>query len=110
LLLLAAATAVSAQPATQTRAVEDALLRQQHSLAAIGRSGDVLEQQRLWQAHLQTMAETLQQVQLLRPGGRMSLEQLRDWMAEHQRLMERLMTQMMQEHEFLKREVPCPVK
>lgn len=89
---------------------ERALSGQERSFKQLKRTFDEAERQRLWQAHLQSMAATLQQLQQLRPSGRMSLEQLRDWMTEHQRLMERLMGQMMQEHEFLMQGVPCPSK
>lgn len=87
------------------RALAHRIERQRQALRAVEQA-QAAERNRLLAEHLRAMGETLAQLQKLRPGGRMSLEELRDWMTEHQRLMELLMAQMMQEHHLLTSQAP----
>ena len=94
--------AAAADP--QLRALDDRLAQQQQTLRAVEAARGE-ERRRKLAEHMRAMNETLAQLQQLKPSGRMSLEQLRDWMTEHQRLMTVLMGQMMQEHHLLQ---DCP--
>ena len=94
--------AAAADP--QLRALNDRLARQQQTLHGVEAARGDERRQKLAE-HMRAMNETLAQFQQLKPSGRMSLEQLRDWMNEHQRLMVVLMGQMMQEHHLFQ---DCP--
>jgi ABC-type transporter MlaC component len=59
------------------------------------------ERDKLVQEHMKTMQETMGKMQAMKPREGMTPKEQKEWMAEHQKLMEQMMGQMMTEHHML---------
>jgi hypothetical protein len=53
------------------------------------------------QEHMKMMQETMGKMQAMKPREGMSVQEQKEWMAEHQKLMDQMMGQMMAEHHMM---------
>ena len=79
------------------RQVTQRLLEQKAQLAAIEKAQGA-ERDKLMQAHMKMMQDTMGKMQAMKPREGMTPQDQKDWMAEHRKLMEQMMVQMMTEH------------
>jgi hypothetical protein len=63
------------------------------------------ERQRLMGEHMQAMRRALEQMRAAQPRPGMTPEQQSEWIAEHQRLMDQMMEQMMVQYGLLMQEM-----
>ena len=59
------------------------------------------ERQKLMEEHMKMMNETMEKMQAMKPKAGMSMQEHEDWINEHQKLMEDMMGQMMEEHHLI---------
>jgi len=62
------------------------------------------QRQKLMREHMSAMQEIMDRMRGMKPHGAMTPEQQQEWMIEHQRLMDQLMGQLMDEHHLLMKE------
>lgn len=91
--------ALAAQDEEQ-RIVTQRLLQQQLKLAAAEKAQGA-ERDKLMQDHMKMMQETMGRMQAMKPREGMTLQEQKDWITEHQKLMQQMMDQMMTEHHML---------
>lgn len=59
------------------------------------------ERQKLMSEHMKMMGETMGKMQEMKPREDMTPQQQKEWIDEHQKLMQTMMDQMMSEHHML---------
>jgi len=59
------------------------------------------ERQKMMQTHMNMMQDVMTQMQKAKPGTGMTPEQMREWIDEHLKLMNEMMSQMMDEHHMM---------
>jgi len=59
------------------------------------------ERQKLMEQHMKMMAETMEKMRNMTPHKEMGMHEQEEWMGEHQKLMQQVMGQMMDEHHTL---------
>ena len=64
------------------------------------------ERDKLMQEHMKMMQETLSKMQAMKPRDGMTPKEQKEWMDEHQKLMEQMMGQMMTEHHMMMQGMP----
>lgn len=87
------------------RQVTQRLQEQKAQLAAIEKAKGA-ERDKLMQAHMKMMQDTMGKMQAMKPREGMTPQQQMEWMAEHQKLMDQMMGQMMSEHMILMQGMP----
>ena len=91
--------AFSAPDETQQMLIQRAQEAKQKLAAAQATSGRA--RQRLIQEHLNLMQDVLARMRTAKPRDGLTLQQMREWIDEHLRLMELVMGQMMDEHHLM---------
>ena len=64
------------------------------------------ERDKLMQDHMNMMQETMGKMQAMKPRDGMTPQEQKEWMAEHQKLMQLMMDQMMTEHHMMMQGMP----
>lgn len=64
------------------------------------------ERDKLLQEHMKMMQETVEKMRAMKPRTGMTMQEHEEWIAEHQKLMEQVMGQMMEEHHLIIK-TPC---
>ena len=64
------------------------------------------ERRRLMSEHMKMMSETMGKMQAMKPRADMTMQEQKEWITEHQKLMDMMMDQMMGEHHLIM-ETPC---
>lgn len=82
------------------RLVTQRLQQQKMQLAAAAKAQGA-ERDKLLQAHMKMMQETMGKMQAMKPREGMTPQEQKEWMDEHQKLMEQMMEQMMEEHHIM---------
>lgn len=59
------------------------------------------ERQKLMGEHMKMMHEAMNKMQTMKPKAGMTMQEHEDWINEHQKLMDQVMGQMMEEHHML---------
>ncbi len=59
------------------------------------------ERQKLMGEHMKMMHEAMNKMQTMKPKAGITMQEHEDWINEHQKLMDRVMGQMMEEHHML---------
>ena len=59
------------------------------------------ERQKLMQEHMQMMQQAMDQMQAMKPRAGMTMEEHEEWIAEHQKLMDEVLQQMMTDHHMM---------
>jgi hypothetical protein len=59
------------------------------------------ERQKLMGEHMKMMKETMEKMQAMKPKAGMSMQEHEEWISQHQKLMEGIMGQMMEEHHLI---------
>jgi len=59
------------------------------------------ERQKLMGEHMKMMKETMEKMQAMKPKAGMSMQEHEGWINQHQKLMEDMMGQMMEEHHMM---------
>jgi hypothetical protein len=62
------------------------------------------QRQKLMKEHMSAMQEIMSRMRGMRPHGAMTPVEQQEWMIEHQKLMDQLMEQLMDEHHLLMKE------
>ncbi|MDP3211578.1 hypothetical protein [Methylotenera sp.] len=60
-----------------------------------------VERQKLMSEHMKMMHEAIDNLKAMKPKAGMSMQEHEDWLNEHQKLMNQVMGQMMEEHHLL---------
>lgn len=60
-----------------------------------------VERQKLMGEHMKMMQENMEKMRAMKPKAGMTMQEHEDWINEHQKLMEQMMGQMMEEHHLL---------
>jgi hypothetical protein len=92
----AAAAAPDAQQQWATQRLHEA---KQKLAAAENAKGE--ERQKLMSEHMKMMGETMGKMREMKPRDDMTPRQQKEWIDEHQKLMQTMMDQMMSEHHML---------
>lgn len=87
------------------RQVTQRLQEQKKQLAAIEKAQGA-ERDKLMQAHMKMMQDTMGKMQAMKPREGMTPTEQKEWMTEHQKLMDEMMGQMMTEHMLLMKGMP----
>ena len=82
------------------RQIAQRLQEQKLQLAAAEKAQGA-ERDKMMQAHMKMMGETMGRMQAMKPREGMTLQEQKEWIEEHQKLMEQMMGQMMTEHHLL---------
>lgn len=93
------ATAYAGPPLYQlemNRSVAEAKQKLQQAEAAKGE-----ERQKLMGEHMKMMKETMEKMQAMKPKAGMTMEEHEEWITQHQKLMDDMMGQMMEEHHMM---------
>ncbi len=59
------------------------------------------ERQKLMGEHMKMMKESMEKMQAMKPKAGMSMQEHEDWINEHQKLMDDMMGQMMEEYHMM---------
>jgi len=59
------------------------------------------ERKKLMSEHMKMMHEIMTKMQAMKPKAGMTMQEHEDWISEHQKLMDKAMGQMMEEHHML---------
>jgi len=59
------------------------------------------ERQKLMSEHMKMMHEAMSKMQEMKPKAGMTMQEHEDWIKEHQKLMDQVLGQMMEEHHML---------
>ena len=108
LALIAAAAVPLATLASQDEAqrqITQRLQEQKLKLAAAEKAQGP-ERDKLMQEHMKMMQETMGRMQAMKPRDGMTMQEQKEWMAEHQKLMQLMMDQMMTEHHMMMQGMP----
>lgn len=87
------------------RLITQRLQEQKLKLAAAEKAQGA-ERDKLMQDHMSMMQETMGKMQAMKPRGGMTPQEQKEWMAEHQKLMQLMMDQMMTEHHMMMQSMP----
>ena len=87
------------------RLITQRLQEQKLKLAAAEKAQGA-ERDRLMQDHMKMMEETMGKMQGMKPRDGMTPQEQKEWMAEHQKLMQLMMDQMMTEHHMMMQGMP----
>ena len=87
------------------RLITQRLQEQKLKLAAAEKAQGA-ERDRLMQDHMKMMQETMGKMQSMKPRDSMTPQEQKEWMAEHQKLMQLMMDQMMTEHHMMMQGMP----
>lgn len=87
------------------RLITQRLQEQKLKLAAAEKAQGA-ERDRLMQDHMKMMQETMGKMEGMKPRDGMTPQEQKDWMAEHQKLMQQMMDQMMTEHHMMMQGMP----
>jgi uncharacterized protein YicC (UPF0701 family) len=98
-LAIAPLASLAAQDEAQ-RQITQRLQEQKQQLAAASKAQGA-ERDKLLQAHMKMMQETMGKMQAMKPREGMTQQEQKEWMEEHQKLMQQMMGQMMDEHHVM---------
>jgi hypothetical protein len=87
------------------RLITQRLQEQKLKLAAAEKAQGA-ERDRLMQDHMKMMQETMGRMQAMKPREGMTPQEQKEWIAEHQKLMQQMMDQMMTEHHMMMQGMP----
>ncbi|MBK6805000.1 MAG: hypothetical protein IPG84_09140 [Betaproteobacteria bacterium] len=87
------------------RLITQRLQEQKLKLAAAEKAQGA-ERDKLMQDHMNMMQETMGKMQAMKPRDGMTPQEQKEWMAEHQKLMQLMMDQMMTEHHMMMQGMP----
>lgn len=87
------------------RLITQRLQEQKLKLAAAEKAQGA-ERDKLMQAHMKMMQDTMGKMQAMKPREGMTPTEQKEWMTEHQKLMDEMMGQMMTEHMLLMKGMP----
>ncbi|HXU91305.1 MAG TPA: hypothetical protein VFQ62_20845, partial [Methylomirabilota bacterium] len=87
------------------RLITQRLQEQKLKLAAAEKAQGA-ERDRLMQDHMTMMQETMGKMQAMKPREGMTPQEQKEWIAEHQKLMQQMMDQMMTEHHMMMQGMP----
>lgn len=87
------------------RLITQRLQEQKLKLAAAEKAQGA-ERDRLMQDHMTMMQETMGKMQAMKPRESMTPQEQKEWIAEHQKLMQQMMDQMMTEHHMMMQGMP----
>ena len=82
------------------RQITQRLQQQKFQLAAIEKAQGA-ERDKLMQEHRTMRQETMSKMQAMKPREGMTSKEQKEWMDEHQKLMDQMMGQMMTEHHLM---------
>ncbi|OIQ84902.1 hypothetical protein GALL_332620 [mine drainage metagenome] len=99
-LSFVATSAIAAQDMFQQE-INQRLMKSRQQLNEIKASKDATERQKLLSAHMKTMQETMEKCRAMKPKVGMSEKERDDWFNEHQKTMDDMMGQMMEEHRMM---------
>lgn len=88
---------VIAAPDETQRLMAQQLMQSKQKLAA-AQAAQGTQRQKMMSEHMTMMQKTMGQMQAMRPRDNMTPQEQREWMVEHQKLMDMMMSQMMDEH------------
>jgi acyl transferase domain-containing protein len=95
-----ATTSAIAGPDIFQQQINQRLIQSQQKLKA-AEAAKGAERQKLMEEHMKIMRETMTKMQAMKPKAGMTMQEHEDWINEHQKLMEQVMGQMMEEHHLL---------
>lgn len=87
------------------RQITQRLQAQKLKLAAAEKAQGA-ERDKLMQEHMKMMQETMSKMQAMKPREGMTPKEQKEWMDEHQKLMDQMMGQMMTEHHMMMQGMP----
>jgi acyl transferase domain-containing protein len=95
-----AATSAIAGPDFFQQQINQRLIQSQQKLKE-AEAAKGAERQKLMEDHMKIMRETMTKMQAMKPKAGMTMQEHEDWINEHQKLMEQVMGQLMEEHHML---------
>jgi acyl transferase domain-containing protein len=95
-----ATTSAIAGPDIFQQQINQRLIQSQQKLKA-AEAAKGAERQKLMEEHMKIMRETMTKMQAMKPKAGMTMQEHEDWINEHQKLMEQVMGQLMEEHHIL---------
>ena len=98
--LLSVPLLASAAPDENQRMATQQLMQSKQKLAA-AQAAQGAERMKLMAEHMTMMQKTMTQMVAMKPRDNMTPQEQKDWMGEHQKLMDSLMGQMMDEHHLM---------
>jgi uncharacterized protein YicC (UPF0701 family) len=101
----AAPLAIFAAQDEGQRQITQRLQEQKLKLAAAEKAQGT-ERAKLMQEHMKMMQETMVKMQAMKPRDGMAPKEQKEWMDEHQKLMDQMMGQMMTEHMMMMQGMP----
>ena len=105
IVLAAASFSVLAGQDEAQRQITQRLQEQKLKLAAAEKAQGA-ERDKLMQEHMKMMQETMSKMQAMKPRDSMTPKEQKEWMDEHQKLMEQMMGQMMTEQHMMMQGMP----
>lgn len=100
-----ATSAIAAPDAYQQQLRQHVLESQQKLKQAKAAKG--AEQQKLMGEHMQMLHDNMATCREMKPKAGMTEKERDEWFAEHQKIMDDMMTQMMEEHKLEMASAPC---
>lgn len=100
ILGIAAVTAVYAGPDENQRQLIQQVQEQKIKLKTV-EAAKGAERQKLMDQHMKVTMEIMGKMRAMKPKAGMTVKEQEEWIAEHQKLMEQVMGQMMDEHHLL---------
>ena len=92
--------AASAGPDESQRMMTQQIQKAKQKLAA-AQAAQGTERQTMMSEHMAMMQKTMGQMQAMKPRDNMTPQEQKEWIAEHQKLMDMMMGQMMDEHHLM---------
>lgn len=101
----ASASATAGRDSFQEKLIQNVQITKQKLEAAKTAKG--AEQQKLLAEHAQMLHDNMAACREMKPKADMSEKERDEWFAEHQKIMDALMGQMMEEHKVKSSSMPC---
>ena len=90
----------SAGPDENQRMMTQQIMQAKQKLAT-AQAAQGVERQKMMQEHMSMMQKTMGPMPAMKPGANMTPTEQKEWISEHQKLMELMMGQMMDEHHLM---------
>ena len=98
--LLVSSDLLAGRPNEDVFALQQRIEAAQHKLDQAGKAQGA-DRGKLMQEHMQMMEQNIKGMQAMQPRQGMTMAEHEQWMAEHQKMMNTMMQQMMQEHHMM---------
>lgn len=103
-----AATSAMAGPDENQRMLQQQIMKSKQKMKEAATAKGP-ERQKLMDEHMKMLHENMEKCAAMKPKAGMSVKERDEWYSEHQKLMDQMMEQMMEDHRMMMEMEKCPM-